>query len=50
MIDKLTKEKVNEMEDEEIVYWYTYIQQKEQTKKMRKELLNYLDIQEAERG
>jgi len=45
----LTKEDIIAMSDEEVVLWYSFVQQKEQAKKMRHALLNHIDIQEAER-
>ena len=46
---ELTKEMVQEMSGEEVVMWATELQQQEQIDKMRKALLKYVEMRDAER-
>ena len=46
---ELTKEMVQEMSGEEVVMWATELQQQEQIDNMRKALLKYVEMRDAER-
>jgi hypothetical protein len=48
-IEDLTKEQVENMSDEEVALWFGVLQRQNQSKQMRKQLLNVLDIQEAQK-
>ena len=47
-LSNLTKDFVRKMSNEEVVMWFSVLQQQQQAKQMREALLQYLDIQEAE--
>ena len=45
--DELTKRQIEEMSDEEINLWYNTMQRQAQVNQMRKELLDIVEIREA---
>ena len=48
--NELTKEQIEEMSDEEINLWYNTMQRQAQVNQMRKELLDIVDVREAQNG
>jgi len=46
-IEELTREMIDSMDDEEIALCYGKIKRQEQVKSMKRELLNYIDLQEV---
>jgi hypothetical protein len=48
-IDDLSKDFVKSMSDEEVNLWFGVLKQQETIKQMRQALLQYLDLQEADK-
>jgi hypothetical protein len=47
--EDLTKDFINEISDEEVSFWFGKLRQEQQTEQMRKELLKFIDLRDAER-
>jgi len=45
--DELTKEQVEEMSDEEVVFWFKHFAEQEQAAQMRKHMLDQVEIRDS---
>jgi len=49
-MNDLTKEQVEEMSDEELIYWHGVFNQQNQVVQIRKAMLNFVDVRDAQNG
>lgn len=49
MLEDWKPKDVDELSDEEVLFWATKVQEHEQAKQMRIQLKNYIDLQNTER-